>query len=87
MENEKSYIIYAEKESGYLYYLARYELWSKSVRTVSQEQLDRLEEFISDYAYMIVWDQDPKLEVWLSENGYAYPTNEERYVIPLLSMN
>ena len=84
VENEKSYIIYTEKESGYLYYLTHYDLWSKSVTTISQEQLGRLEELLSNYAYMIVWERNPELEEWLSKNGYAYPTDEERYVIPLL---
>ena len=64
----KSYCIYQSKhDAGYLYYLARYELWSNDVKVLYGEDVKDSRNEIGNYDYFIVWDQDEILQKNLTD--------------------
>ncbi|SHF61295.1 hypothetical protein SAMN02745158_04395 [Lactonifactor longoviformis DSM 17459] len=83
---EKSYLIYTNGNNGspgYIYYLARFELWSNNVTTTASDDLNNYSDSWDSYDYIIMFTPDEFSNAWLEKNGFSDYANTEKTVISL----
>lgn len=68
VENGGNYFIYIPQDDhGYLYYLARYELWTNNITFTTLSNFHDHEERLKDADYLIIWQLDSHMEKFLDE--------------------
>ena len=73
----------SDDDRRYLFYLARYELWSADVVSVHKDTFAEQKGQMENYDYLLVWDADPQIDQYLQENGLARDQGQERVGIRL----
>lgn len=59
----------SDDDARYLFYLARYELWSDEILVVREKDFEKHRSEIEDYDHLIVWDSDVKIDRYLEKQG------------------
>ena len=85
VESGKSYFVYrSEDDSGYLFNLTRYELWSSHVNVTSGEAgLAQYRDLFPRYDYLLVWNQDEHIQNYLREAGLQEYISDKPAAIPM----
>ena len=82
VEAGKSYFIYqSSPDSGYLYFLGRYELWSNRIAVCVGGELEQKKEYIQSYDYLIIWNEDELITNYLKEVGLNQNASEGAVVV------
>lgn len=66
------YLNGTDDDKRYLFYLARYELWTDKVLVVRDEELSEHQQELSGYEHLIVWDLDERIQAFLDDSK-PYP--------------
>lgn len=59
----------SDDDARYLFYLARYELWSDEILVVQEKDFEEHMSEMEDYGHLIVWDSDVKIDQYLKNHG------------------
>jgi len=75
VEIGKKYIIYNDynDDNGYLYYIARYELWSEDVFWCYYDNLEEVKDSLADYDYLIIRSEGEKIKEYLEDKALVVP--------------
>lgn len=70
VEHGKKYVIYMTRsDSGYMYYISRYELWSTAVSVISGDNIEEYKHDIDSADYLIIWESDDAINSYLEDNN------------------
>lgn len=70
VEHGKKYVIYITKnDSGYMYYISRYELWSTTVSVISGGNIEDHEQDIGNADYLIICESNDATDSYLKDNN------------------
>lgn len=69
----KNYLLYTENSSGYLYYLARYDLWTSEPDAVSDLDREDLPELLAKNDYLVLLYNTEEIRSLLAAQGYTVP--------------
>ncbi len=80
LEEGKKSLIYIgdpdkDRDVGYRYYMCKYVLYSRDIRTINDEQISELETAM-EYDYVIILEHDDAVEHWLSNTSLPFINNE-----------
>lgn len=59
----------SDDDARYLFYLARYELWSDEILVVREKDFEEHMSEIENYDHLIVWDSDVQIGRYLKKHG------------------
>ncbi len=86
-KGSKKWLVYQqESDSGYLYYVMRYELETDNVRIIpSFQEYATVEDMASDGDYLLIWTPDDASDQFLRDNGYDSDCGKQGFILKLTS--
>lgn len=70
VEREKRYVIYiTEYDSGYMYFMSRYELLSTMVGVINGGNIEEYKQDIDNADYLIIWESNNATDSYLKNNN------------------